>query len=175
MRSVGNKSLPRISRIDTDLFYLNKNTASMMPTKILINIPMVILVVDVATRHLSWLVYLSSVQANLTSDSYPTHYGCKCILLPIVFKWSQPRLIIMETSHRLNTLVGFWHSRSAIGSHWLLTLSTLRRPMPPLSPLTHEVRGDPIMYMWCINLFTHLVHLPAAYASKTYPMNIRFA
>ena len=24
-------------------------------------------------------------------------------------------------------------------------------------------------------LFTHLVHLPAAYASKTYPMNIRFA
>ena len=24
-------------------------------------------------------------------------------------------------------------------------------------------------------LFTHLVHLPEAYASKTYPMNIRFA
>ena len=24
-------------------------------------------------------------------------------------------------------------------------------------------------------LFTHLVHLPTAYASKTYPMNIRFA
>ena len=24
-------------------------------------------------------------------------------------------------------------------------------------------------------LFTHLVHLPAAYASKTYPMNIRIA
>ena len=24
-------------------------------------------------------------------------------------------------------------------------------------------------------LFTHLMHLPAAYASKTYPMNIRFA
>ena len=69
-----------------------------MPTKILINIPMVTLVVDVATRHLSWQVYLSSIQASLTSDNYPTHYGCKCILLPIIFKWSQPRLIIMETS-----------------------------------------------------------------------------
>ena len=57
-----------------------------MPTKIIKNIPMVILVVDVAMRHLSWLVYLSSVQASLTSDIYPTHYGCKCILLPIVFK-----------------------------------------------------------------------------------------
>ena len=119
--------------------------------------------------HLSWLVYLSSVQASLTSDIYPIHYGCRCILLPIVFKWSQP---LKADNHgkpavRLNTMDGFWHSRSAIGSHWLLTLSTLRRPMPPLSPLTHEVRGDPIMYMWCINLFTHLVHLPTAYASKT--------
>ena len=57
-----------------------------MPTKIIKNIPMVILVVDVAMRHLSWLVYLSSVQASLTSDIYPTHYGCKCILLSIVFK-----------------------------------------------------------------------------------------
>ena len=41
--------------------------------------------------HLSWLVYLSSVQASLTSDNYPTHYGCKCILLPIIFKWLQPK------------------------------------------------------------------------------------
>ena len=52
---------------------------------------MVILVVDVAMRHLSWLVYLSSVQASLTSYSYPIHYGCRCILLPIIFKWSQPK------------------------------------------------------------------------------------
>ena len=34
--------------------------------------------------HLSWLVYLSSVQASLTFDIYPTHYGCKCIRLPIL-------------------------------------------------------------------------------------------
>jgi hypothetical protein len=117
--------------------------------------------------HLLWIVYLSSVQASLTSDNYPTHYGCKCILLPIIFLWLQQIAANHRKSAWLNTLNGFWHSRSAIGSHWLLTLSTLRRPMPPLSPLTHEVRGDPIMYMWCINLFTHLVHLPAAYASKT--------
>ena len=50
-----------------------------------------ILVVDVAIRHLSWLVYLSPVQASLTAYSYPTHYGCKCILLPIIFKWLQPK------------------------------------------------------------------------------------
>ena len=41
--------------------------------------------------HLPWLVYLSSVQASLTADIYPTHYGCKCILLPIIIKWSQPK------------------------------------------------------------------------------------
>ena len=70
---------------ETNVF-LNKNTAFVMPTKIIKNIPMVILVVDVAMRHLSRLVYLSSVQASLTSDNYPIHYGCKCILLPIVFK-----------------------------------------------------------------------------------------
>ena len=35
-------------------------------------------------------------------------------------------------------------SRSAIGSHWPTTPSLLGRPMPPLSPLTHEVRGDPV-------------------------------
>jgi hypothetical protein len=34
-------------------------------------------------------------------------------------------------------------SRSATRSHWLLTSSTLRRLVPPLSPLTHEVRGAP--------------------------------
>lgn len=45
-----------------------------------------ILVVDVAMRHLSWIGYLSFVQASLTSDIYPIHCGCKCILLPIVIK-----------------------------------------------------------------------------------------
>ena len=126
--------------------------------------------------HLSWLVYLSSVQASLTTDIYPTHYGCRCILLPIVFKWLQP----MADDHRNQPKAEHieWFLTFAFGNRIALTvdrLSTLRRPMPPLSPLTHEVRGDPIMYMWCINLFTHLVHLPSAYASKTYPMNIRFA
>ena len=54
--------------------------------------------------HLSWLVYLSSVQASLTSDIYPTHYGCKCILLPIIFKWLQP----MADDHR-NQPKGWTH------------------------------------------------------------------
>ncbi len=45
---------------------------------------MVILVVDVAMRHLSCLVYLSFGQANLTSDIYPIHYATLCAsLLPI--------------------------------------------------------------------------------------------
>ena len=78
--------------------------------------------------HLSWLVYLSFVQASLTSDIYPIHYGCRCILLPIVFKWLQPWLMIIETS------------RKAEHVGWFLT---------------------------DVLLFTHLVHLPTAYASKT--------
>ena len=36
------------------------------------------------------------------------------------------------------------HSRSATRSHRLLTSSTLRRLVPPLSPLAHEPRGGPI-------------------------------
>ena len=54
--------------------------------------------------HLWWLVYLSSVQASLTSDNYPIHYGCKCILLPIVFKWFQP----LADDHR-NQSKGWTH------------------------------------------------------------------
>ena len=94
-----------------------------MPTKILINIPMVTLVVDVATRHLSWQVYLSSIQASLTSDNYPTHYGCKCILLPIIFKWSQPRLIIMETSREAEYIE--WFLTFAFGNRIALTVDSV--------------------------------------------------
>ena len=40
------------------IVFRNKNTASMMPTKILKNRQWLILVVDVAMLHLPWLVYL---------------------------------------------------------------------------------------------------------------------
>ena len=46
-------------------------------------------------------------------------------------------------------------SRSTTRSHWLLTASTLGRLVSPLSPLTHEVRVDPIKYcaILCIALY----------------------
>ena len=77
--------------------------------------------------HLSWLVYLSSVQASLTANSYPTHYGCLSILLPI----------LLDDSAEADNLVP---SHKAEYNGWFLT---------------------------DVLLFTHLVHLPAAYASKT--------
>ena len=88
---------------------------------------MVILVVYFAWLHLSCIVYLSFVQASLTSDIYPIHYGCRCILLPINLKWLQP----LADDHRTQPLAKY--------NGWVLT---------------------------DVLLFTHLVHLPKAYASK---------
>ena len=50
-----------------------------------------------------------------------------------------------------NLFISPSRSRSAIRSHWPLTSSTLRRLMPPLSPLAHAARGDPMYSRYSFN------------------------
>ena len=73
-----------VRRQPRQLLFRNKNTPSVMPTKILKKCSLKYIGSRCVDTHLSWLVYLSSVQASLTAYSYPTHYGCLSILLPIL-------------------------------------------------------------------------------------------
>ena len=69
--------------------------------------------------------------------------GISCWLSVCYKKTKQQHSWCNSIDHRRSCLP----SRSATRSHWPMTLSSLRRLVPPLSPLTHEVRGDPIIYI----------------------------
>ena len=142
------------------IFKWNKNTPSMMATKILKNIPLVIFI-DAFWYSLCFasmiVVYYVSIEASFIATFYPTIWR------------------ICHIHHAsINTAIG--HSWSYF--IWLYALrKCLKDARFAWYSATYMECKQPTekRFLTDVLLFTHLVHLPVAYASKTYPMNIRFA
>ena len=125
--------------------------------------------------HLLWIVYLSSVQACLTSDNYPTHYGCKCILLPIIFKRLQP----MADDHRNQPKAEYIERflTFAFGNRIALTVDSVNIEATDASALPTHSRSS-----WGphnVHVMYKLIYTSSASACgicvKNSTMNIRFA